>query len=410
MFQAIQKRLTWMNAISYFLFLVLFLSVFYISFAQMLERVQENMVESYAANNMPKFFNVFNGPPMPPNRFELEVDKVSFFYVISNELTILYGEELHDGFHEVLEKNLQPVQSKQFERFKYDSETLLVMTQAVRSNGQTLGYIAVGQNVTQYEQLLKNVVMLLLILLVVSSIGIALLSYYLARKSMAPIQRSYEQQREFVANASHELRTPLAIFYSSLELLEQQLHESGRTYAEVNDMKQEATYMKNMLASLLTLTRSDQQQLQLNLSDVDLSSVALQCVRRLAKTAPHVSFQLDVAEQCIVQADAIFIEELLYILLKNAVTYTPSGTITVRVEATDKLAKLSVSDTGIGIANEHLPRIFERFYRGDQTRHTAGTGLGLAIAQVIAELHDGRIDVTSEVGKGSTFTVELPMN
>ncbi|MER2126750.1 histidine kinase dimerization/phospho-acceptor domain-containing protein [Solibacillus sp.] len=223
MFKKIKMRLTWMNAISYFIFLVLFLTVFYVSFAQILNKVQENMVESYAANNTDKFFNIYKGPPKPPNRFELEVDQVSFFYVISRDLEILYGEELHAGFNEILGKNLQPVVTKHFERYEYEGESLLVMTQAVRIHGETLGYIAVGQNVTMYEDLLQNVLILLVVLLIVSSIGIAVLSYFLAKKSMAPIQHSYEQQRQFVANASHELRTPLAVLYSSLELFEEQM-------------------------------------------------------------------------------------------------------------------------------------------------------------------------------------------
>lgn len=410
MFQKIKLRLTWMNAVSYFLFLIVFLTVFYVSFEKILERVQENVIESYAANNMHKFFNVFDGPPKPPNRFEVEVDKVSFFYVISNNLEILYGEELHDGFHEVLEQNLQPVQTKHFERFHYNGETLLVMMQEVRARGQVLGYIAVGQDVTQYEELLDNVVWLLIGLLIASSVGIAILSYFLAKKSMAPIQYSYEQQRQFVSNASHELRTPLAVFYSSLELFEEQLKQDGVSYSHetMDDMKHEAGYMKEMLASLLTLTRSDQNQIQLNVSEVDLSAIALQRVRRLAKTIHHVSFQLDVANECLVQADKILIEELLYILLKNAVTYTVEGTVSIRVYESAGVAKIEIADTGIGIAEEDLPHIFERFYRADKTRHTIGTGLGLAIAQVIVKLHNGRINVVSEVGKGTTFTIELP--
>ena len=411
MFQKIKMRLTWMNAVSYFLFLIVFLTIFYISFTQILGKVQENMVESYAANNMDKFFNMFSGSPKPPNRFELEVDQVSFFYVISNELEILYGEELHDGFHEVLEQHLTPVETKYFERFDYTGETLLVMVQAVRAPGNTLGYIAVGQDVTQYEELLGNVAVLLIVLLIVSSIGIALLSYFLAKKSMAPIQYSYEQQRQFVANASHELRTPLAVLYSSLELFEEQLKRNRVIYPRdtMDDMKHEADYMKEMLASLLTLTRSDQNQIQLNLSEIDLSTVALQRVRRLAKTVEHVSFHLDVSDECIVEADEILIEELLYILLKNAVTYTSEGTVSVRVYEASGIAEIEVADTGSGIAEGDLPHIFERFYRADKIRNTTGTGLGLAIAQVIVKLHNGRIEVASELGKGTTFTIELPM-
>lgn len=411
MFRKIKMRLTWMNAISYFVFLVLFLTVFYISFAQILNKVQENMVESYAANNIDKFFNIYNGPPKPPQRFELEVDQVSFFYVINRDMEILYGEELHAGFNKVLQKNLIPVETKQFKRYDYEGETLLVMTQAVRIKGEKLGYIAVGQDVTIYEELLQNVLILLVMLLIVSSIGIGILSYFLVKKSMAPIQTSYEQQRQFVANASHELRTPLAVLYSSLEIFEAQMKQKETDYPTdtMDDMKNEANYMNDMLSSLLMLTRSDQNQIQLTISEVDLSKVLIQRTRRFAKTVPHLSFHLDIAEDLTIEADKILIEELLYILLKNAVTYTPKGMIYVRAYKDTSFVKIEVADTGIGIVAEDLPHIFERFYRADKIRNKSGTGLGLAIAKVIADLHGGQITVKSELGEGAAFTVEVPI-
>ena len=411
MFKTIKMRLTWMNAISYFIFLVLFLAIFYFLFAQILNKVQENMIESYAANNMEKFLSIYNGPMKPPNRFELEVDQVSFFYVISRDLEILYGEELHEGFHEELENNLYTINTKKFERYKYSGEDLLVMTQPVRSQGKTLGYLAVGQNVTQYEELLDNVLLLLIALLIISSMGIAALSYFLAKKSMAPIQESYEQQRQFVANASHELRTPLAVLYSSLELFEKQLQDDGVHYAQstMDDMKNEANYMNDMLSSLLTLTRSDQQQLQLNIQEIDLSSIVMQRTRKLAKTVDHLTFNIDVQNELMVEADKVLIEELLYILLKNAIVYTKEGSIRVRAFEQNGYAKIEVSDTGMGIGEEDLPHIFERFYRADKNRNKTGTGLGLAIAQVIVQLHNGRIHVESELGKGTTFTITFPI-
>ena len=400
-----------MNAISYFAFLVLFLTVFYISFAQILNKVQENMVESYAANNIDKFFNIYNGPPKPPQRFELEVDQVSFFYVINRDLKILYGEELHAGFNEVLQENLTPVETKQFKRYDYEGETLLVMTQAVRIKGEKLGYIAVGQDVTIYDELLQNVLILLVMLLIISSVGIGILSFFLVKKSMVPIQTSYEQQRQFVANASHELRTPLAVLYSSLELFEAQMKQKETDYPTdtMDDMKNEENYMNEMLSSLLMLTRSDQNQIQLTISEVDLSEVLILRTRRFAKTVQHLSFQLDIAEDLTIEADKILIEELLYILLKNAVTYTSEGTIYVRAYKDTSFVKIEVADTGIGIATEDLPHIFERFYRADKIRNKSGTGLGLAIAKVIADLHGGQITVKSELGEGAAFTIELPI-
>lgn len=411
MFKRIKMRLTWTNAISYFIFLVLFLSVFYIAFAQILNQVQQNMLENYYVNNMPRFFNLYNVPPPPPDRFDVEVNRVNFFYVISNDLEILYGEELHEGFHEQLQTSLHAVDEKQFERYKYEGESLLVMLKPMKIREEQLGYIAVGQNITFFKTLLQNVLLLLIGLLIVSSIGIALLSYYLAKKSMAPIQESYEQQRQFVANASHELRTPLSVLYSSLELFEEQLKQQGTSYPAdtMDDMKHEANYMNDMLGSLLYLTRSDQNQLQLGKEDVDISSLVIQRTRRFARTAPHLAFQLEVAEELEAHVDKLLVEELLYILLKNAVTYTKEGTITVRAQTVGTNLRLAVEDTGIGIGEEDLPHIFERFYRADKVRGKTGTGLGLSIAKVIVDLHDGTIHVKSELNKGTVFIIEMPL-
>ena len=410
MFKTIKIRLTWMNAISYFIFLVLFMAVFYIAFAQIINQIQQDMVESYAANNREKFFTIYNGPPPPPNRFELEVNNTNFYYVISQDLEILYGEELHEGFNAVLEENLQTVTAKKFETYQYNGETLLVMLQPFKMQGQTLGYIAVGQNITSYKELLQNVLLLLIVLLIISSGGIAALSYFLAKKSMAPIQESYEQQRLFVANASHELRTPLAVLSSSLELFEEELQRERVPYPKesMDDIKNEANYMNDMLASLLYLTRSDQNQIRLNVTTVDVSQLVIQRTRTIAKTAPHLAFKIDVAEDVTLQADKTLLEELLYIVLKNAVTYTPEGTVQVRVRSLPSAVEIEIEDSGIGINAEDIPHIFERFYQADKVRNNGGTGLGLSIAKAITNLHNGKIQVVSTVNEGTTFTIILP--
>lgn len=409
MFKKIKVRLTILNAISYFIFLVIFLSVFFVFFTQVINKVQENSLESYAASNMNKFLTIYSGPPKPPEQFQLEADKVSFYYVISKELEILYGQELHEGFYLELQKNLHPITRKEFKRYDYNSEKLLVMTQPVVSKGELIGYIAIGQNVTSYYVLMKNVFILGAFLLIISSIGIGFLSYFLAKKSMEPIQQSYDQQKQFVSNASHELRTPLSVLISSMEILEEELKEKDLgTNETIVDMKQEAQYMNDMLNSLLYLARADQHQLNLNVNTIDLSTLLIQRVRRFAKYTAHLKFELTIDDELEIEADKVLIEELIDIFLKNAITYTKEGKVKVTATKETNSCIVQISDTGIGISEEDLPYIFDRFYRADKMRSNQGTGLGLSIAKVIADLHHATIKVNSKMNEGTTFTIELP--
>jgi len=410
MFKKIKVRLTWVNAVSYFFFLVIFLSIFFLLMSQIMNKIQEDSLESYAANNINKFLNMYAGPPIPPGQFELEADKVSFYYVISKDLQILYGQELHEGFYKQLQNDLQPVTNKEFKRYEYESENLLVMIQPVRVKGEQLGYIAIGQNVTSYYQLMKNVLVLGIILLILSSIGIAFLSYFLAKKSMQPIQHSYNLQKQFVSNASHELRTPLTVLYSSIELLEEQLKKNGNyPKNQVAEIKDEAQYMSEMLNSLLYLARADQNQVKLNIEKLNLSEILLQRTRRFARITNHLRFKINVEDELYMQGDKVLIEELIDIFLKNAITYTKVGYVSISAKQAANVCIVTIEDTGIGISEEDIPFIFDRFYRADKMRTSQGTGLGLSIAKIIIDLHKANVKVNSKLGEGTTFILDLPI-
>jgi len=382
------------------------------TFTYMLNKIQENLVETYAANNEHRFFSIFEGPiKPPPTRFSLEVDQVGFYYVISNNLEVLYGEELNRDFYKTLQDSLKATDTKYFQKFHYNDETLLVMLQPIKVRNDVVGYVAVGQNVTSYEQLLNNVLILLITLTIVFSLGIALMSYILAKRAMKPIQVSYDLQHEFVANASHELRTPLTVLSSSIELMEAEVKQGDteKLNSHLLDMKSEAFYMNGMLNNLLYLARSDQNQISLNISNVDLANICVQKLRKISRTANHLNFEADVAQDLIIEADQLLVEELIYILLKNAVSYTKSGTIKIKAFKANQNIKIQINDTGIGIPEDEIKFIFERFYRVDKVRNKAGTGLGLAIAKNIVERHYGQIHVESQLNIGSTFIVELPI-
>ncbi len=226
------------------------------------------------------------------------------------------------------------------------------------------------------------------------------------------LEAAFNRQRQFTGDASHELRTPLAIIQaeSTLALSKERSGPEYRKSLEV--VSQESDYMASLISKLLFLARSDSGKETLNLEPVSLKAVMAGLSRDMEVMARDKGLRFDagLAEDLVVKADRVKLRQLFLNILENAVRYTPEGgAITASVVRKHETAVVSVRDTGIGIAAEHLPRIFDRFYRVDKARSRAegGAGLGLAIAKYIAEIHGGKIEVESEPGKGSTFRVTL---
>ncbi len=229
---------------------------------------------------------------------------------------------------------------------------------------------------------------------------------------LAELEKAFENQRRFVADASHELRAPLATLQGNLELLERaaNLSEAERR-AVWRDIRDEVRRLGRLVSDLLSLARAEAGQ-GLHLLPVELDRVVTDVLRSMRNEVAQHRLVVEHLEPVQVMGDADRLRELLVILLDNAIRYTPpGGEIRVGLGHTPgPEVALSVADTGIGIAPEDLPHIFERFYRADKARSraTGGTGLGLAIARWIVEAHGGRIEVESQPGQGSRFTVRLP--
>jgi heavy metal sensor kinase len=228
------------------------------------------------------------------------------------------------------------------------------------------------------------------------------------------LDQAFRQQRQFTADASHELRTPLTLLMTQAELA----LERRRTPAEYRDalesIRQEARRMAKLIDDLLLLGRADAGQDVLSRELLDLRDVVTEvgaAVEPLA-TARRVRIDWTRTDSVVVLGDQTRLTQLLLNLVDNGIKFTSAGgSVTVSVTCEGKSAVLRVADTGIGIPHEHLPRVFERFYRVDpaRSRDRGGTGLGLAIARWIVEAHGGGIQVTSTLGRGTTFTVRLPL-
>src|SRR5208283_1055800 len=212
----------------------------------------------------------------------------------------------------------------------------------------------------------------------------------------------------------HELRTPLAIMQAeaTLALSKERTPDDYRKALET--VSQESDYMSSVIGKLLFLARSDAGKEQLNFEIVKLKELITGLSANIEALAQDkgIKFDLDAKEELTVNGDKVKLRQLFINILENAVRYTPAdGQISIALMKKESDAVVSIVDTGIGIPAEHLTHIFERFYRVDKARARAdgGVGLGLAIAKIIAESHKGKIDVASEVGKGTTFKISIPL-
>jgi two-component system phosphate regulon sensor histidine kinase PhoR len=231
------------------------------------------------------------------------------------------------------------------------------------------------------------------------------------------LRQADEVRRDFVANVSHELRTPLSILHGYIETLIDDPETSPDELARILEvMKKHSNRLGVLVEDLLTLAQLESTNPNLQLSDVRLSELFAAIVRDWAKKFAEKKLSVDVgiaSDVPIIRADETRLQEVLYNLLDNALKYSrPGGKIRLQAQRRGDDIALSVSDTGVGISNTDLPRIFERFYRADKarSRELGGTGLGLSIVKHIAQMHGGGVEAESALGRGTTIRVMIPLN
>jgi heavy metal sensor kinase len=228
------------------------------------------------------------------------------------------------------------------------------------------------------------------------------------------LEKAFQRQKQFTSDASHELRTPLAVIEAESTLALEKERPSSDYQQSLEIISQESRQMSSLIDQLLTLARADAGKEQWNFTEVNLGKLIsnLSTDVEVLCQEKGLSFQLGQPQDLVVKGDEARLRELFMNLLDNAIRYTPApGTVSVSLRREGQMAVVAVTDTGVGIPAEDIPFIFERFYRVDKSRSRAegGSGLGLAICRHIAEAHGGKIEVESQVGSGSTFSVWLPL-
>lgn len=241
---------------------------------------------------------------------------------------------------------------------------------------------------------------------------VALLGHRLAALSVTPVERTLLQMRRFLADAAHELRTPVSVLRGRAEVALQRERAPGEYRAALEAVGREAEAMGHIVEDLLTLARVESGVRAVEHERVFLDDLVSDAVASAGVLAESRGVRLSVGEfdETPVRGDAPLLRQLLIILIQNALRYTPhGGEVRVDVHRPNGVPTVVVQDTGMGIAADELPRVFERFYRGENARALAeGAGLGLSIARRITEEHRARISLESELDRGTRVTLAFP--
>lgn len=239
-------------------------------------------------------------------------------------------------------------------------------------------------------------------------------AYLLAGKTLKPIEEAMKEQQRFVSDASHELRTPLTALKTSIEVaLRDRSLNLKEAKKALKSSLEDVDNLENLTSNLLSLAQTSEPENNYFFSEINLAETVKRAIKKLAPLARKKKVQLvKNLENVFLEADRDSIEKLVVIMLDNSIKYTEEdGLISISTEEDKKNAILEIMDTGIGIPEEDIPHIFDRFYRVDASRskiNVPGFGLGLPIAKKIVEAHGGSIKVTSEINKGTTFKLILP--
>ena len=261
------------------------------------------------------------------------------------------------------------------------------------------------------EQKTLHSLMRVYLLIGLAAIGVLFAcSWFLSGLVTKPVEKAWQEQQRFLSDASHELKTPLTVILSSADLLAEQTNDE-RSAVYVDNIRSESQRMRALVEDMLTLSRAESGK-QPPFSAVDLSDLAMDTALRFEPVAYEAGRTLlyDIQEGITVQGDAERLRQLLGILLDNAIKYAPAGSeIHLTLRRAEKVAVLTVENGGDPIPAQHLPHIFERFYRADSSRSDHGSfGLGLPIAQSVAHSHGGEIRCRSDA-RSTRFTVTLPL-
>lgn len=277
-------------------------------------------------------------------------------------------------------------------------------------------YVTVARTYDDIDGALRSIIVSFLVTIPFVIVVTGLVSFKLASLAISPIEESYRELKQFTEDASHELRTPLATIKANIDVaLSKDVDETQYYRKKLSVINESVGRMVNITASMLYLSKLDFGGIEAQRDTVDVRALLDEVAERFADAAHRASVEVAVMEQENLQLETSrdALEEMISIVVENAIKFNkPEGRVSIAAKEVRNGVAVSITDTGIGIAREDLPHIFDRFYRGEKSRsrETGGAGLGLAIAHDLAAAIGAEIEAESRAGLGSVFTITVSKN
>jgi len=334
--------------------------------------------------------------------------KLTLWYLL---IIMIISTSFSVSMYKILTSELNRVEKMQRLRLEHKVPDRLLIVPP-QDNGVQRFFILDPEIIEETKFRLKLILIAINFFILGSS---AALAYFLAGKTLKPISEMVDEQKRFIADASHELRTPLTAMKTETEVALREKRIDAKNIRELlNSNLEEINKLKSLTDYFLTLSKYQNSDIKISFESFNLSDVISEAQNRIKRLAKEKDIEIiiDIKETRI-KANKVSITELITILLDNAIKYNhDGGKIEIKSETIKNNVIIKIEDTGVGIKFSDLPYIFNRFYRVDSSRtknNISGYGLGLSIAKSIVDLHRGKISVSSVVGKGSVFSITLPL-
>ncbi|GMR64207.1 HAMP domain-containing sensor histidine kinase [Bacillus sp. MN7755] len=408
MFQKTRIRLTILNSLVFIILIGVLGSIIY---SYTYKRIYNEMDQSI---KMATQYGKNSDVKIPPRK-SMENIKIGDPRVtkITWNGKIVEIEGNNHKFRSIFEENLEKFSPKKLGDLQdIEVQGRYFRTFALQEDGKI---VQIVRDTTAEEEMLNTLFLILVIGCSIGSLCAIGIGFFLAGRALVPIQNSWEKQQQFVSDASHELRTPLAVIQSKTDILFQSPSATIEEKAmDISTISKECRRLSKLVSNLLLLARSDSNQIEMDKKTFEMDKLLEEIVDPYKEIASYQEKEmiLKVEHDISFMGDRERIHQMMVILLDNAMKYTnKGGHIQIECTQTNSSILIRVKDDGIGVKDEDIPKLFDRFYQGDKARSASeGAGLGLSIANWIVEKHYGKISVESKWGESTCFDVIFPKN